>query len=282
LAKWIADANNPLTARVMVNRVWHYHFGRGLVPTPSDFGKQGRPATHPELLDYLANRLTQQGWSVKEMHRLIMSSRTYQLSTEENAENLSIDANNDFLWRFRRQRLDAESIRDAMLAVSGGLDRSPGGTHPFPEQSAWDFTQHKPFKAVYDSNRRSVYLMTQRIQRHPFLALFDGPDTNASTAARITSTTPLQALFLMNDPLAQEQARKLAARLLAEKDTDTDRVNLAFELMFARRPSQNEQESAQNYLVRVRQSLARSVPVEKVWESFARGLFLSNEFVYTN
>src|SRR5207244_4831822 len=110
--------------------------------------------------------------------------------------NIAIDVNDDYLWRYPRRRLDAESIRDALLAVSGGLDRSPGGPHPFPAQSTWDFTQHKPFKAVYDTNRRSVYLMTQRIHRHPFLGLFDGPDTNTSTAGRTTSTTPLQALFL--------------------------------------------------------------------------------------
>jgi hypothetical protein len=191
LARWIADPKNPLTARVMVNRVWHYHFGKGIVPTPSDFGRQGQPPTHPELLDYLATRFVESGWSVKAMHRLVMLSRTYQLSGAEDAGNARTDAGDDYLWRFPRRRLDAESIRDAMLAVAGDLDRTPGGPHPFPDPKTWDFTQHKPFKAVYDTNRRSVYLMTQRIPRHLFLAHFDGPDTNASTARRTTSTTPL-------------------------------------------------------------------------------------------
>ncbi|MCI0464560.1 MAG: PSD1 and planctomycete cytochrome C domain-containing protein, partial [Gemmataceae bacterium] len=206
LAGWLSDPANPLVARVMVNRIWQYHFGRGLVATPNDFGKQGRPPTHPELLDFLAQRFIDSGWSVKQMHRLIMLSRVYQLASSDDEANLKADVGNDSLWRFPRHRLDAESIRDSLLMVSGTLDRSQGGPHPFPDQRTWDFTQHKPFKAVYDTNRRSVYLMTQRIQRHPFLATFDGPDTNASTAVRTTSTTSLQALFLMNDPFVHEQA----------------------------------------------------------------------------
>src|SRR5579871_3215853 len=205
----------------MVNRIWAYHFGRGIVPTASDFGKQGRPPTHPELLDWLASEFMASGerkppvesansstggsrsplaWSIKKMHRLIMLSRTYQMSSDDDPANLQIDVANEYLWHFARRRLDAESIRDTLLAVSGGLDRTTGGPHPFPEQTTWNFTQHNPFKAVYETNRRSVYLMTQRIQRHPFLGLFDGADTNASTARRVTSTTPLQALYLMNDP----------------------------------------------------------------------------------
>ena len=139
-----------------------------------------------------------------------------QIRVRAVAANARIDVANDFLWRFDRRRLDAESIRDTLLVVGGNLDRTPGGAHPFPAMAAWNFTQHNPFKAVYDSDRRSVYLMTQRIQRHPYLALFDGPDTNASTAVRLTSTTPLQALFLMNDPFVHEQAKRFAARLLAE------------------------------------------------------------------
>ena len=151
------------------------------------------------LLDWLALRFIDSGWSIKDMHRLIMRSRVYQLDSHAEAtpEQIQADPDNDYLWHFARRRLDAESIRDTILAVSGSLDRTPGGAHPFPKQTTWDFTQHKPFKAVYDTSRRSVYLMTQRIQRHPFLALFDGPDTNASTGVRTTSTTPLQALFLM-------------------------------------------------------------------------------------
>ncbi len=304
LADWIADAANPLTARVMVNRIWQYHFGRGIVATPNDFGKQGRPPSHPELLDYLARHFVQSGWSIKEMHRLVMLSATYQQSSwsaEREAQGAApegaprsalraphlVDPDNEYLWHFSRRRLDAESIRDAILAVSGSLDRSVGGPHPFPEQTTWDFTQHKPFKAVYESRRRSVYLMTQRIQRHPYLALFDGPDTNASTDRRTTSTTPLQALFLMNDPFVHEQARRFGERLLAEGRDDAGRLERAFLLAFGRPPTSLEREQATHYLAHVGDRLRGDrVPAEQLpartWESLARVLFMSSEFVYVN
>jgi len=287
LARWIVRRENPLTARVIVNRVWQYHFGRGIVPTPSDFGNQGQPPTHPELLDYLASRFVEGGWSLKAMHRRIMLSRAYQMSSADDPANAKLDADNEFLWRFPRKRLDAESIRDTMLAVGGSLDRSPGGPHPFPAMTTWDFTQHKPFKAVYETDRRSVYLMTQRIQRHPFLALFDGADTNASTATRVTSTTPLQALYLMNDPFVHTQARKLTERLMAECPDDSGRIERAYALLFGRPPTSEEAAGARDYLGRVSEKL-RSAGEPKVrvsakaWESLARGLMLSNEFVYVD
>jgi hypothetical protein len=271
----------------MVNRIWHYHFGKGIVATPSNFGKQGATPTHPELLDYLARRFVKGGWSVKAMHRLILLSRTYQMSSRDDADDSRIDPGNDCLWRFNRRRLDAESIRDALLAVGGGLDRSAGGPHPFPDVAGWDFTQHKPFKAVYETKRRSVYLMTQRIQRHPFLALFDGADANAGTDRRPTSTTPLQALFLMNDPFVHEQARGFAEHLLSERTDDAGRVRSAYLRALGRPPDAEEQDRALDYLGRVREKLkASGVSAEqrpaRAWESFVRALFLSNEFVYVD
>jgi hypothetical protein len=285
LANWLADAKNPLTARVMVNRVWQYHFGKGLVPTASNFGALGQPPTHPELLDYLAARFVEAEWSVKAMHRVVMLSRAYQLSSRDDEANAKIDVNNDYLWRFDRRRLDAESIRDTLLAVGGNLDRAPGGAHPFPAMNAWNYTQHNPFKAVYDTNRRSVYLMTQRIQRHPFLALFDGPDTNAGTATRTTSTTPLQALYLMNDPFMHAQAKKFAERVRNERKEDAGRIERAYLLLYGRPPSAEEASAAKEYLVKVQEKLeASGTPTEqlpaKAWESLARALFLGNEFVY--
>jgi cytochrome c553 len=282
LAGWLTDPNNPLTARVMVNRIWQHHFGKGIVPTPSNFGKQGQPPTHPELLDYLARRFIDSGWSIKAMHRLMVLSRSYQLSALSDPSNdpqVAVDPNNDLLWHFSRRRLEAEAIRDAMLAVSGGLDRTPGGPHPFPDQTTWDFTQHKPFKAVYETNRRSVYLMTQRIQRHPYLALFDGPDTNASTATRLTSTTPLQALFLMNDPFVHEQARRFAARLLVECPDDAGRMERAYLLAFGRPATAEEKAVGAAYLAKVRAKLRED---GAAWESYVRALLMSNEFVYVN
>ncbi|HJZ56805.1 MAG TPA: DUF1549 and DUF1553 domain-containing protein, partial [Gemmataceae bacterium] len=285
LANWIADPKNPLTARVMVNRIWHDHFGKGIVRTPGNFGVLGQLPSQPELLDHLASRFVESGWSVKAMHRLIMLSRTYQMASRDDDASARIDVANDFLWRFDRRRLDAESIRDTLLAVSGNLDRTPGGPHPFPEMVSWNFTQHNPFKAVYDTDRRSVYLMTQRIQRHPFLALFDGPDANAGTAARTTSTTPLQALYLMNDPFVHAQARKFAARMRKERDTDATRVEQAFVLLYGRPPTEEEKSAALGYLAKVTAKLGErpgSPRPEAAWESLARALFLSNEFVYVD
>jgi len=297
LANWITDAANPLTARVMVNRIWQYHFGHGIVPTANDFGKQGRGPSHPELLDWLAQEFTgepspvrgrsETAWSIKRMHRLLMLSHTYQLASADNETNFKTDYANESYWRFPRRRLDAEAIRDAMLTVSGNLDRTPGGPHPFPPQNKWDFTQHKPFKAVYESNRRSVYLMTQRFARHPFLALFDGPDTNASTASRITTTTPLQALFLMNDPFVHEQAKSLAGRLLRVDGDDNTRIEHAFVLLFGRPPSEEERTQSAEHLTQTNMRLRSSgVPADqarsRTWESYARVMFMSNEFVYVN
>lgn len=278
LARWITGPANPLTARVLVNRLWHYHFGRGIVPTPSDFGRQGQPPTHPELLDFLARRFLDSGGSLKAMHRIILLSRTYQLSSVVEPTALRLDPDNTLLGRFPRRRLEAEAIRDTLLVVSGLLDRSPGGPHPFPPQTTWDFTQHKPFKAVYDSPRRSVYLMTQRIQRHPFLALFDGPDTNACTDRRVTSTTSLQALHLLNDPSVHACARQLAQRLQREEPTESRRVERGYLLLFGRPPSAEEQAAARDYLAAARARVGDAA----AWESLARALFLSNELVYVD
>jgi hypothetical protein len=188
---------------------------------------------------------------------------------------------NDSYWRFPRHRLDAESIRDALLQASGNLDRSPGGPHPFPPMSSWNFTQHNPFKAVYDHNRRSVYLMTQRIQRHPFLGLFDGADTNASTAKRVTSTTPLQALFLMNDPFVHDAAKRLAERLLVECKDDGGRIDQAFALLYGREPSDEELKIIAEHLRELRAKVGGTSEA-KVWESVVRSMLMNNEFVYVN
>jgi hypothetical protein len=285
LARWLADRGNPLIARVMVNRIWQFHFGRGIVATPNDFGVRGRPPTHPELLDYLAARFVASGWSIKSLHRLIMLSRAYQLASSDDADNATKDADNDYLWRFRRRRLDAESIRDAMLRLSGALDESPGGAHPFPDQTTWEFSEHDPFKTVYDTRRRSVYLMMPRFQKLPFFALFDGADTNASTAERLTSTTPLQALFLMNDPFVHDQARRFAFRLLTERADDEGRLTRGYELALGRPCTAEELTEAKSFLEHVREHLqSAGIPADQLiaetWKSFARALFLSHEFIY--
>jgi hypothetical protein len=282
LANWIADPKNPLTARVMVNRLWHYHFGKGLVRTPSNFGALGQAPTHPELLDWLASEFVAKKWSLKAMHRLVMLSRMYQQSSAENEDNAKIDVANDYLWKFDRHRLDAESVRDTLLAVAGNLDRAPGSEHPFPAMSTWNYTQHNPFKAVYDTNKRSVYVMTQRFQRHPFFGLFDGADTNASIDRRITSTTPLQALYLMNDPFVHTQAKKFAARIKSEKESDTERIRQSYLLLYGRPPNSAEMNAATEYLSEVAKKIGGDRAADAAWESLSRALFLSNEFVYVD
>ncbi len=207
LARWLSRPDNPLTARVMVNRIWQGHFGRGIVATPSNFGLRGEPPSHPGLLDWLAAQFVAGGWSVKSIQRKIVLSQTYQLSSGFDSTAAAIDPDNRWLWRFPRLRLDAESIRDAMLAVAGNLDRARPGPHPFPPIETWHWTQHDAFRAVYPSEHRTVYLMTQRLVKHPYLGLFDSPDANLSTDRRSQLTVPLQALYLLNNPFVRVRGR---------------------------------------------------------------------------
>ncbi len=296
LANWIADATNPLTARVMVNRIWEYHFGKGIVQTPNDFGARGRPPTHPELLDWLASRFIEGGWSIKKMHRMIMLSHAYRIGGESApramasgasliAANSAIDVNNDYFWRFNRRRLEAEEIRDSVLAVSGALDRTMGGEHPFPPEPTWRFSQHVQFFAVYDTNRRSVYVMQQRLKKHPFFEVFDGADSNATTDGRAQSVTPVQALFLMNSPFMHEQSDRFAVRVGMAYDTLRDRLDYAFRLAYGRPPRLEEIREAQNYLRQTRLELQASGATvdqlnQKALASYLRVVMSSNEFLY--
>ena len=286
LAQWMTEPNNPLTARVIVNRIWQHHFGKGLVATPNDFGTRGTAPTHPELLDYLARRFIQDGWSIKKLHRLIMSSQTYRLTSADDPKNAAVDPSNDWLWKYSRQRLDAECIRDAMLDVSGTLQPAPTGPHPFPPENTWSFTQHAPFTAVYESKSRSVYLMQQRIKKHPFLALFDGADPNTTTGSRLISTTPIQALFMMNDPFVHESAAKFAARVMQAKPAAPARIELAYRLAVGRVPSSMELTACEEYLKKYTEKLGASVPApeaeQRSWTSLARALLSSNEFIFVD
>jgi hypothetical protein len=287
LAGWLSRPENPLTARVMVNRIWQHHFGVGLVATPNDFGTRGQRPTHPELLDYLAWRFQNEGWSIKAVHRLIVLSRAYQLSGTVDESETRADPENRYLARYPRRRLDAESIRDAMLAVSGKLDPAMAGPHPFPPVSQWGFTQHAPFAAVYETNQRSVYLMTQRLKRYPFLALFDGADTNASTPTRVETVVPTQALFLMNDPFVHVQADAFALRILATKKSVGERIGFTYEMALGRPPSAREEQEVGRFLESYRQRLlGAGVAADQVevraWAALARTLFARNEFLFVD
>ena len=278
LADWLTDPRNPLTARVMVNRIWQGHFGVGLVKTANDFGTRGEPPTHPELLDYLAARFIESGWSIKAMHRSIVLTEAYRRSSTLDEHNAALDHDNALLWRFSRRRLSAEEIRDAMLAVSGDLDPSPGGPHPFPHSNTWGFTQHTPFLAVYDHNRRSVYLMAQRIKRHPFLALFDGADTSSSTGARNATTVPTQALFFLNDPFVHARAAHLAQRSSKLPD-DATRLDRAARLMYGRPATARQGEAAARFLKARRAEKASDADA---WAAWLRVMLCSNEFLYVD
>ena len=293
LADWLLGPAKHLTARVMVNRIWQNHFGVGLVKTPNDFGTRGSPPTHLELLDWLATKFIESDWSIKSMHRLIVSSQTYQRSSHaelgaRNAEpktgpSSTLHAPRSTLHAPRR-RLSAEEIRDAILAISGDLDRTPGTAHPFPPPAGWGFTQHAPFSAVYDHNRRSVYLMTQRIKRHPFLALFDGADTNASTGTRFATTVPTQALFFFNDPFVHDKAAHFAKRLEAYP-TDEIRLDRACRLMYGRPALESEQQAAKKFLDEYAEALPPSSAPERrrtAWAAWLRVMFASNEFIYVD
>ena len=274
----------------MVNRIWQHHFGRGIVKTASDFGTRGSPPTHPELLDWLALKFMESGWSIKSMHRLMMLSATYQQSAIRDPQFAmadTVDPENALLSHFPRRRLDAESIRDAMLFASGTLDTSPAGPHPFPPVSQWRYTIHNPFYAVYESNRRSVYLMVQRQKRHPFLALFDAADPNVSTAERSTTITPAQSLYLMNDPFVHEKSAALAARLMKEAGDDGERVKLAYELTAAREPDADECVRSGMFLGRYREKLAamgktNDEQQQGAWAAFSRVLLTSNGFLFVD
>jgi Protein of unknown function (DUF1553)/Protein of unknown function (DUF1549)/Planctomycete cytochrome C len=277
LARWLTSANNPLFARVIVNRVWMQHFGKGLVPTPNDFGLQGAKPTHPELLDALARWFIDNKYSFKALHKKLLLTAAYQRSSTGEVPGAdTADPNNDLLWAFRLRRLDAEQIRDTLLQVSGHLDSTPGGEHPFPNPTTWNFTQHNPFRAVYDTKRRSVYLMTQRIQRHPYLALFDGADTSASTGNRITSTTALQSLYFLNDPFVHERAAGVAERAQKAGETDEERIAVVYRWLFARTASTEEITAGTEYLKKA-SALSSS---SEAWPSYIRTLFRLNELVY--
>ncbi|MFT5092197.1 MAG: hypothetical protein ACI93T_001016 [Porticoccaceae bacterium] len=230
LADWIASAQNPLTARVIANRMWHHHFGRGIVPTPNDFGKTGRPPTHPQLLDWLASELIENGWSLKHLHRTILLSRTWQQSSIPEAEHqgVQVDPDNDLLWRQSLRRVEAEVIRDSMLAVSGRLNPEIGGRGFFPALSAEVLSTQSRAGAGWGTSddrqrsRRSVYIFAKRTLGVPMMEAFDTPVPDRPEPARQTTTIAPQALILLNSKFVDEQAAAFAGRLIGPgEDSET-------------------------------------------------------------
>lgn len=277
LAEWLTRPDHPLTARVIVNRLWQHHFGRGLVGTSNDFGTMGDAPSHPELLDWLATELVRQGWSLKGIHRLILTSATYRQSTKATDTARRSDPENLSLSHQNRQRLDGEAIRDAVLAVSGQLNPQLEGPCVFPELPR-ELTRLSSKGAIWplsplerDRNRRSLYVFIRRNLRYPFFEAFDRPDTNASCPRRSTTTIAPQALSLLNGSLAWDAANALARRLEREGGvSDASRIDLAYRLTLGRRPDAEESRLAQEFVA------ARPGS----WTAFALALLNLNEFVY--
>jgi hypothetical protein len=264
LAEAIAGKGNPLTARVLVNRLWQHHFGRGLVRTTSNFGALGERPTHPELLDYLASRFIASGWSIKAMHREIMLSATYQRGSRYDADDAEIDGDNKLLWRMNRRRLEVEPWRDAMLAVSGKLDTALGG----------------PSTNLADANnrRRTLYGAVSRHELNPLLRLFDFPDANVTCEERTVTTVPLQQLFVLNDEFMVQNAKALAARLAVANKDDAARIREAFVLLYGRPATERDVTLGLTFLTakdggKGGQTLTR-------WEQYAQVLLSANEFLY--
>lgn len=282
LAHWIAAPSNPLTARVIVNRIWQRHFGSGIVPSTSDFGHRGQTPSHPELLDHLANELIASGWSIKHLHRKILTSRTYALASTGDRRALASDPANTLYWRFNRQRLDAESLRDSMLMISGQLDPKPQSEpFPFPSRDQWGFTQHHPFKDSYDSNKRSVYLMTKRLTAQPYFQTFDGPDPNVCTSDRDQSITALQALFFVNDDFVHQQSERFAKEVLRSSTDPTERISYAIRHILCRDADAEELLLMRQHVDSVVDRLGKTDRAETLaYASLVRSLFRLNEFLY--
>jgi len=282
LAEWLTEAENPLTARVMANRLWHYHFGRGIVATPNDFGRMGTRPSHPELLDWLANRLVENGWRLKALHREILLSNTYRQASTSPLEAAAKekDPANRLLWKFNRRRLEAEEIRDAQLAVAGALVAKAGGpsviipVEPELIQFLYKPAQWAVTKEEAEHRRRSVYLLQKRNLRLPMMEVFDAPDLQLSCARREQSTHAPQALELLNGEFSNAMARALAARLKREAKTAAARVDLAYRLVAGRSPGAKERALALEFF--------GGGGGEAALDEFALAMLNLNAFLYVN
>lgn len=292
LAEWIANRENPLTARVMVNRIWLHLFGRGLVPTADDFGLAGRPPTHPELLDYLAHYFMHNGWSAKKLIKHLVLSHVYQLSATAKADAMEVDPDNTLLWRMTPRRLDAESQRDALLAVSEQLDTTPTVGSVVARAGEGPVAQPRqggdPISAAINDPRnsqRSIYLPIIRDNLPEALSLFDATDPALITSERTRTTVPAQGLFLLNNAFVLRAADAAADKLLKSYGTDVDRIRGAFVRCYSRPPTPKEQADAAAFLKAYRTQLTKervaAVRQEREsWSAFCQALFASAEFQY--
>ncbi len=284
LATWLTDPANPLTARVMVNRVWHHHFGKGIVASTSDFGMMGARRTHPELLDWLTTEFVKGGWKLKPLHRLIMTSAAYRQASDYRPEAAAKDPSNNLLWRYDRRRLEGESIRDTALAVAGLLNPQLGGPSVLPPVPAGvPASQWKASADLASHYRRSIYTLIRRNAPYPMLDTFDMPDTHLSCGRRATTTTPLQALTYLNSEQTLDWAAALAKRVRSQAGDDPSRqVEAAYHLAFNRAPAGAEKDTALTFLKQHQQTIAKGDPEAATLTDFCHALLNSSEFVYIN
>lgn len=286
MAQWLTSGTHPLTARVIVNRIWQHHFGVGLVRSPDNFGKLGQRPTHPELLDWLAVRFVEEGWSIKQLHRAILLSATYQMSTELQPGAEEVDPENELYWRRNRHRMEVEVLRDSMLAISGNLDRTMGGSLLTTESYKYVTNTGNKDPVKYTSNRRSIYLPVVRSALYNVFQAFDFAEPNVSGGKRDVTTVAPQALFMMNSELVSQSVKAWAERLLADgQANDASRIARAFLEAYARPATETEIAQAIEYINGYKQSLAgESIsPAEanaRAWQSFCRVMLAANEFIY--
>ncbi|WP_296461719.1 PSD1 and planctomycete cytochrome C domain-containing protein [Rubinisphaera sp.] len=281
-ANWLTDGDHPLTARVMVNRIWNWHFGTGLVPTVDNFGLQGTPPTHPELLDWLANRFIEEGWSVKAMHRQIMLSDAYQRSSGFDSQNAENDPGNLTYWKFNIRRLKAESLRDAMLAVSGTLDPELGGNLLEVKNRDYLFNHTSQDKSTYnDIRRRSLYLPVIRNHLYDLFQLFDYTDASVLNGKRETSTIAPQALLLMNSELITDLTTSMAQDLLRQHTSNEDRIEELYLRSYGRAPDEQEVERVVQFLSQFEKLTATNDEAEAhAWQALCQAIVSSSEFLY--
>jgi|SRR5579883_1153528 len=287
LANWIASPTHPLTARVLVNRVWQHHFGEGLVRTPDNFGRLGERPTHPELLDWLAVQFVKNGWSLKKLHKLILLSATYQMSSAHDPKSAQTDPENRLLWRFNRRRLEAEAIRDSILAVAGTLDRTPGDSLLSNGNFEYVTNDQSNTSTRYNSLRRSIYLPVIRNNVFDFFQAFDFVEPHVSNGKRASTVIASQALYLLNNPFVTAQAGAFAESLLKAEASNEERVKSAYLRAFARPATIEEVSNAVSFIQRYDAALAGqekdpATRRKKAWAAWTQVVFASSEFVYVN
>ena len=288
LAEWLTQPDHPLTGRVMVNRIWRGHFGKGIVPSTDNFGRLGEAPTNQPLLDWLARRFVEQGWSMKQMHRTIMLSSTYQMNSTYNPRAAEADPENTLLWRANRRRLEAEAIRDAVTAATGIIDLTEGGTMLAQKDRDYVSNTSRRGGADYDLPRRSVYIPVVRSSMYEMFQAFDLPDPSTPNGDRNSTVVAPQALFMMNAPLVLKATRSMAEKLLSETNLDdAGRVRELYERALARPPAASDIDRALTFIAQVEKAVdeRETYPAKRhlfAWQSFCKALLSSNEFIYVN